>query len=189
MGPVLTRPLAGCASRVRSRAACSAVRADGSRASGWQAADGPAVCNIVDGAAAVAASSYACLCLGEGEVQGLERARGGAGGCASACAASLTGAPGRSIAVGSGDHACLALSEQGLGNRFGTEVAGGACLTARGGVAMASDSYSCVCAFAEGARTLPPPAAKKVEATVAAADPAAVQPTVETQSIPTAAAP
>jgi len=147
-------------------AACSAVRADGTRAAGWQGVGGEAVCNIVDGSAAVRASEYACLCLDGGEVQGLERARGGAGGCSSACAASITGAPGHAIAVGTGDHACLALSEQGLGNRFGTEVAGGACLTARGGVALASDSYSCVCAFAEGAA-------------------AAVQPTVETQSIRT----
>lgn len=142
------------------------------------------MCNIVDGSAVVQASSYACLCLNEGEVQGLERARGG--GCAKACAASITGAPGHPIAVGSGDHACLALSEQGLGNRFGTEVAGGACLTARGGVPLASDSYSCVCAFAEGAKTLPKPAAPAVEKTaVAPVDAAAaVQPTVETQSIP-----
>jgi hypothetical protein len=160
----------------RPAAACSARRADGTRAAGWQAVGGgPAVCNIVDGSAVVRATEHACLCLAPGEVQGLERARGGAGGCAAACKASITGAPGRSIAVGGGaDHACLALSEQGLDNRFGTEVAGGACLTARGDVALASDSYSCVCAFSEGAQTLPPVAAE------AAAVP---QPTVETQSV------
>jgi len=151
------------------------------------------VCHIVDGAAVVKASAYACLCLGEGEVQGLERARGGAGGCGAACAASITGAPGRPIAVGTGDHACLALSEQGASNRFGTEVAGGACVTARGGVALASDAYSCVCAFSAGgggAPPRPPPAEREAAAAAAvgAGPGAAAQPAVETQSIPVAAA-
>ena len=51
-------------------------------------------------------------------------------------------------AAAKGDHACLALNEQGAGNRFGTELAPGACVGGRdGGVAFGTDSFSCVCVY------------------------------------------
>ena len=51
-------------------------------------------------------------------------------------------------AAAKGEHACLALNEQGAANRFGTEVAPGACVGGRdGGVAFGTDSFSCVCVY------------------------------------------
>ena len=110
-------------------------------------------CTIVDGSAAVEATDYACACLdARKQVQGLQRPKFGAA-CSSTCATSLLGDAGRPVAVGpgaaaKGDHACLSLGEQGAGNRFGSEIAPGACVGGReGGVAFGSDSFSCVCVY------------------------------------------
>jgi hypothetical protein len=132
-------------------ALCSAVRADGTRAAGWQLASGKATCTIVDGAEAVAAADYACLCLDAGEAQGLSRGRAGTA-CETTCDKSLLGDAGRAVAVGGGDHACLATAEQGVQNRFASEVAPGACVGARGPAAVGTDQYSCVCVFDTAAR-------------------------------------
>ena len=51
-------------------------------------------------------------------------------------------------AAARGDHACLALGEQGAANRFGSEIAPGACVGGRdGGVGFGTDSFSCVCVY------------------------------------------
>jgi len=144
-------------------ALCSALRKDGTRAAGFQilsggassasASAGQPTCTIVDGSASVEATDYACACLDSSkQVQGLQRPTFGAR-CASTCATSLLGDTGRPVAVGAGaaakgDHACLAMGEQGGQNRFGSEIAPGACVGGRdGGVAFGSDSFSCVCVY------------------------------------------
>ena len=141
-------------------ALCSALRKDGTRAAGYQILSGGGenvaaqpTCTIADGSASVEATDYACACLDSSErVQGLQRPKFGAP-CSTTCATSLLGDAGRPVAVGAGaaaegDHACLALNEQGGLNRFGSEVAPGACVGGRdGGVAFGSDSFSCVCVY------------------------------------------
>lgn len=138
-------------------ALCSAVRADGTRAAGWQllSASKP-TCTIVDGSETVAKTEFACMCVGDGETQGLSRGKYGAP-CTETCAKSLLGEAGRPVAVGTGEYACLAAAEQGGQNRFGSEVAGGACVGARGPTAVGTDQYSCVCAF-KAAAPAPKPA-------------------------------
>ena len=155
-------------------ALCSATRADGTRAAGWQLASGPPTCTIVDGADTVAKTDYACLCLGEGETQGLSRGKYGAP-CSKTCQKSLLGDAGRPVAVGTGEYACLATAEQGGQNRFGSEAAGGACLSARGpAAAVGSDQYSCVCVFDTATRAAAAaPAAAAARPTVSVASAAA----------------
>lgn len=141
-------------------ALCSATRADGTRAAGWQllSATKP-TCTIVDGSEAVAKTEFACMCVGEGETQGLSRGAYGAP-CSKTCKKSLLGDAGRPVDVGTGEFACVASSEQGGLNRFGSEVTGGACLSARANVAaVGSDSYSCACLF-KSASPKPAPAAR-----------------------------
>ena len=137
-------------------ALCSALRKDGTRAAGFQILGGNGgqpTCTIADGSAAIEATEYACACIDSAkQVQGLQRPNFGAA-CSSTCATSLLGDSGRPVAVGAGaaakgDHACLALNEQGAGNRFGSETAPGACVGGRdGGVAFGTDSFSCVCVY------------------------------------------
>ena len=114
------------------------------------------------------------MCVGEDETQGLSRGKYGAP-CSKTCETSLLGDAGRPVAVGTGEFACVASSEQGGLNRFGSEVAAGACVSARAMVAaVGSDAYSCACLFKSGA----PKPAHAARPTVSVAS-AAAAPEVE----------
>lgn len=121
---------------------------NGEVAPGFQ--QGTSTCTALYVGKPVTSQNYDCACLREGYLSGLDSQVDNQ--CRDSCRTSLDGSPGAALADGVG-HICLARSEMGNSNHFGTTQSGNCNFVPGGGTnstAQTSTSqFSCVCSFAQ----------------------------------------